>query len=142
MTAATTIYEAVRACSIALLAGAVLQVGGVSAGNGTVIDWRTVKSGETIQADGDAFDTAYLFVTLVGAEEAAVAAASDLDIAPPPPAPEVAPRITAFAARHDGARRRSFEVGPFTVVVEPHEDDAAQAAFVEALARAAVGVAS
>jgi hypothetical protein len=44
----------------------VLQIEGVSAGRGIVIDWREVKSGETLQTDADAFDTAQLFVALVG----------------------------------------------------------------------------
>jgi hypothetical protein len=59
---------------------------------------------------------------------------------PPPVARDVAPRVTAFSARHDGGRRRTFDVGPFSVVVEPHEDDAAQAAFTAALALAAADI--
>ena len=43
--------------------------------------------------------------------------------------------ITAFAANHANARRRSFRVGEFTVMVEPHDDgDAQQEAFTRHLA--------
>lgn len=49
-----------------LLAGRVLQACEVSAGNGKVIDWRDVRSGELLLDEADAFDTARLFVHLVG----------------------------------------------------------------------------
>lgn len=132
-----TLFDAVRACSIALLSGTVLHACDVTAGNGKVIDWRTVKSGEELCPGGDAFDTAYLFVALVGSEAALAAATRDRDIEPalaPAPLP---PRVHAYAPNGSGARRRSFDVGPFTVYVEPSDDDAAQATFTEALARAA-----
>lgn len=141
MDSGSPLFDAVRACSIALLAGGVLHGPDVTAGNGSVIDWRSVKSGETVQADGDAFDTAYLFVALVGPEAALAAATRDRNIEPPPPAPEPEPRITAYMFTERG-RARSFGVGPFTVLVQPHEDDAAHAAFTEALARLARGVVS
>jgi len=64
------LFETVQACAVALLGGAVLHASDVTAGNGVVIDWRVVKSGETIQNDGDAFDTAYLFVIVAGVEAA------------------------------------------------------------------------
>lgn len=135
--------DAVRACSIALLAGTVLRAEDVTAGlDGSVIDWRTVKSGETIQAGGDAFDTAYLFVTLVG-EEAALAAAQREGTIPAAPVfvpPDV--EIAAYMPSQDGSRRRSFDVRGFRVIVEPHEDDAAQAAFTQALAKLAAGMSS
>lgn len=68
--------EAVSACAVAMLAGAVLQTSGISAGRGLVMDWRSVKSGETLQQDADAFDTAQLFVALVG-PDAALSVARD-----------------------------------------------------------------
>jgi hypothetical protein len=133
-------YNAVRACAVALLAGAVLNCAGVTAGCGLVIDWRTVKSGETLQAGADAFDTARLFVSLVGDDLALTCAGGD---APePPPVPAMPVRISAYMPNHDGARRRSFDVGPYRVYVEPHEDDAAQAAFTARLALFAAGAAS
>ena len=128
----TDTFAAVRACSIALLSGAVLQSVGVSAGNGIVIDWRTVKSGETLTTHADAFDTAQLFVSLVG-PEAALAAIDEVF----PPALEgtpIMPRIYAFMQTACGGRLRSFDIGDFKVMVEAHEDDAAQAAFTERLA--------
>lgn len=134
-------FAAVRACSIALLAGTVLRAEDVTAGSdGSVIDWRAVKCGETIQTGGDAFDTAYLFVTLVGEDAALVAAQREGEIAPAPAFEAPPPVVAAFAARGDGARRRSFEVGPFCVIVEPDESDAAQASFTEALARLATSL--
>ena len=138
MNAAT--YEAVRACALAMLAGATLQIDDVTAGRGMVIDWRTVRSGETLQEGGDAFDTAQLFVSLVGEETAARAVASDVPDPPEEPATPI--RISAYAPNQDGARRRSFDVGPFRVYVEPHEDDAAQAIFTAALAAKAHEVVS
>ena len=63
-------FPAVRACTLAIFRGAVLQASGISAGRGTVIDWRTVKSGETLAEGADAFDAAHLFVSLVGPEVA------------------------------------------------------------------------
>jgi hypothetical protein len=131
-------FDAVRACAIALLAGTVLHAEDVTAGlDGSVIDWRAVKCGETIQAGGDAFETAYLFVSIVGEDAALAAAQREGEIAPVPAFEAPPPAVASFAARGDGARRRSFEVGPFRVVVEPDENDAAQASFTEALARLA-----
>lgn len=57
-----------------LLAGRVLHARDVTAGNGKVIDWRTVRSGDLVQEDADAFDTARLFVHLVGEDFAYMAA--------------------------------------------------------------------
>lgn len=54
-----------------ILAGAVLHADNVTAGNGSVIDWRAIKSGETLLADGDAFDVAYLFVAVAAPEAVA-----------------------------------------------------------------------
>lgn len=100
-----TLFDAVRACSIVLLGGVVLHAGDVTAGNGSVIDWRTVKSGEELCPGGDAFDTAYLFVSLVGPEAAIAAALRDQDIDPPAPEPCPSPRaITEVEAAADGAR--------------------------------------
>ena len=65
--------------------------------------------------------------------------------APPAPvskATAATPVVLAYMAVADRGRRRAFDAGPFRVLVEPHEvDDAAQAAFTEALARAAAGLA-
>jgi hypothetical protein len=133
-TTSTETFPAVRACAIAMLAGRVLQVDGVSAGRGRVIDWRTVKSGETLQSHADAFDTAQLFVALVGAERALSLFDESVE---PPPAPPTVPRVTAYMIDPNcGGRRRSFEATKFgfRVYVEPHENDAAQAAFTEQLA--------
>lgn len=44
--------------------------------------------------------------------------------------------LVAFAESPNGGRRRSFSVGDFTVVVEPHERDEKQRAFTEELASA------
>ena len=63
-------FPAVRICTLAIFRGAVLQASGISAGRGTVIDWRTVKSGETVAEEVDPFDAAQLFVALVGPEVA------------------------------------------------------------------------
>lgn len=129
-------YEAVRACALAILAGAVIQVDGVSAGRGIVVDWRTVKSGETLTQGADAFDAAQLFVALVGAERA-LSVVGDTPEATSFVAPE--PRVSAYMPNASGARRRSFEAGQFRVFVEPHDDDdSAQAEFTARLARLAV----
>ena len=58
-------YPAVYACALALLRGKVLAACDVTAGNGLVVDWRTVKNGEAMET-GDAASTAQLFVALVG----------------------------------------------------------------------------
>ena len=129
------VYAAVRACAIALLSGAILRAADVTAGNGSVVDWRTIKSGEEIQAGADAFDTAHLFVTLVGPVDAMAAATSNDEIEPAPEPAHVAPRVFAYMTDPScGGRRRSFDPGPFRVYVEPNEDDAAQAAFTARLA--------
>jgi hypothetical protein len=128
-------YAAVRSVAIAVLGGAVVQASGVSAGNGIVIDWRTVKSGEELQRDADAFDTAQLFVALVGAYGALAALGEHAAASAPEPV-AIPPRVTAFMPDNNGGRRRQFDAGPFTVKVEPYEDDAAQAAFVERLVEA------
>jgi len=57
------------------------------------------------------------------------------------PATPRKPEVAAFMPNGAGARRRAFKAGPFRVYVEPHEDDAAQAAFTEALAKAAAELA-
>lgn len=135
---ASETFPAVCACAIALLAGAVLQAAGVSAGNGRVIDWRTEKCGDEIQTGGDPFETAQLFVTLVGPDVALAAT----EVAPSEPFASPPPVITAFMQASNGGRRRHFTIGAFDVYVEPHEDDAAQAAFTLALATLAQTVQS
>ena len=66
---------AVWACSVAILDGEILHASDVTAGNGLVIDWREVKSGEIMDKQGDSFDSAYLFVWLVGVDAAQMAVA-------------------------------------------------------------------
>lgn len=138
-------FSAVRACSIAILAGSTLQTENVSAGNGMVVDWREVPSGVTLLFDTDAFDTANLFVDLVGFEAAFLAATRDRYVAPAPDPTKIPPRISAFAPQgRNNARRRSFEVGAFRVFVEPadaDETDAAQADFTARLAALAATLA-
>lgn len=139
----TTTYAAVRACALAMIAGTILHAASVTAGNGIIVDWRTVKSGEEIQKDGDAFDTAQLFVALVGADAALAALAGESVSA----AEAVPPASVVVAFMVDpgcGGRRRCFDAGPFRVYVEPDADDEKQAAFTERLAAfcASEGVAS
>lgn len=139
-------FTAVRACALALLAGAVLQTAGVSAGNGIVVDWREVKSGETLNTDGDAFDTAQLFVALVGPEAA-------LAIVEGEPAAAFVPAIHAYplqkhADGSDSDRIREFRCGGYQVQVSRDWirggdfDDADQADFVRRLASLAAEVSS
>lgn len=97
-------FESVRACAIALLGGRVLQADRVSAGNGIVLDWRTVLCGEELLTGGDAFDTAHLFVALVG-PAAALGATEGLGIAPAPPPPPVPPGRATPRCRPAGAPR-------------------------------------
>lgn len=66
-------HELTQAIAVDLLQGRVLQASKVSAGRGTVIDWRHVPSGETCLDGADAFDTASLFLALVGWGAAAMA---------------------------------------------------------------------
>jgi hypothetical protein len=66
-----------------MMAGHVVQAEHVSAGQGLVIDWRTVRSGDTIQTSADFFDTARLFVALVGTD-AALDAVDEYGIEPAP----------------------------------------------------------
>lgn len=125
-------FDAVRACSIVLLSGAVLHAAGVSAGNGIVIDWRNVRCGETIVENADAFDVAQAFVALVGVDTA-LSFVSSLDLDAVPRA-LVTPRIYAYMRQANGGRLRSFEARGFKVIVEAHEDDAAQEEFARRLA--------
>ena len=63
-------FDAVFKCSVALYKGHVLQVNNVSVGNGALIDWRYVKSGDTLMENADEFDLAHYFVHLVGPSKA------------------------------------------------------------------------
>ncbi|HVR02796.1 MAG TPA: hypothetical protein VMT47_11740 [Polyangia bacterium] len=121
-------YRAVEACAVRILAGAMLQADKVSAGNGRVIDWREVKSGKIELEGGDAFDIAHRFVELVGVQASMAAAEAHK----PPPKPPL--EVTAYCQAANGGRRRSFKIDRFTVLVEPHEDDEAQARFTAILA--------
>lgn len=69
----STNHDLTRELAIALLGGRTLQASNVSAGRGIVIDWRHVPSGETIVEGADAFDTAAMFLSLVGWGAAAMA---------------------------------------------------------------------
>jgi hypothetical protein len=130
----------IQAVAVALLGGLVLHAANVTAGNGAVIDWRTVKSGEALQEGADAFDTALFFVSLVGEEAAAASLPAVVEVQEPAPA-KVSPSITAYMQQPCGGRLRAFEVGRFRVMVEAHSDDAAQAAFVKRLAELATDLA-
>ena len=59
-------YELVFRSAVELLRGSVLQAGDVSAGNGDVIDWRKIRSGELVPSEGSAYSQAVLFVELAG----------------------------------------------------------------------------
>lgn len=133
-------YATIQAVSVALLAGLVLHAANVTAGNGAIIDWRTVKSGSTVQEGADAFDTALLFVSLVGEEAAVAALPVVVEVQEPAPV-KVAPQITAYMQQQNGGRLRAFEAGGFRVMVAAHGDDEAQAAFVERLAALAAELA-
>jgi hypothetical protein len=119
-------YEAVHHCAVELLAGKVVQAAGVSAGNGSVIDWRSVKSGETVQTNRDAFDTARLFVSLVGPEAAMCGGGT--------------PEITAWMADQNGRRRRSFDVGGMHVTTETNDGEDLAEWFTHELAKAAADI--
>src|ERR1700683_3007232 len=104
-------FAAVRACCVALLAGAVLTASDVTAGNGSVIDWRAVRSGATLESGLDAFGTAQLFVAVVGVEDAMRAATAELDVPEAPPLVDPVPAIVAYAPDQYGRRGRQFTVG-------------------------------
>ncbi len=130
----STTFAAVRACALAILAGGILHASDVTAGNGVVVDWRTVRSGATLTTEANPFDAAQLFVALVG-EDAALSSLEE----EPSPAPDPTPiptRVYAYAIDSNcGGRRRTFEARQgFKVLVEPDADDAAQAAFTAKLA--------
>lgn len=131
--------DVVQVVAVAMLGGAVLQAVGVSAGNGTVIDWREVKSGWTMLDNADAYDTAQLFVDLVGVDGALEALAKHgmmLQEATghDAPAKREVPKVSTYMEMPNGGRQRSFDVGEFSVMVRNHKDDAAQASFTQWLA--------
>jgi hypothetical protein len=121
-------YEIVRDCAALILAGLVLHASDVTAGNGKVIDWRDVKCGKTVQEESNAFDVANFFVMMVGVEAARGAVVERTGEDAP------GPEVTAFQRQPNGGRLRAFVFGGFRVMVEAHEDDERQAAFVERLA--------
>lgn len=134
--------DVVQAVAVAMLGGVVVQAAGVSAGHGKVIDWREVKSGWTMLDGADAYDTAQLFVDLVGVNAALEALAKhgmilreehDNDVQPK----REVPKVHAYMQMQNGGRQRSFDVGEFSVMVRNHEDDVAQAAFTQWLAEQA-----
>ena len=114
------VSRAVWAAAVVLLGGAILQAGNVSAGNGRVIDWREVKSGETLMDDGDAFDVAYLFVALVGEE---IALATIEEPGEPPAEPRERAHVVTWTMDAPGRRARSIYVGGFEVVVKARLDE-------------------
>lgn len=63
-------FGAVADVAARLLTDTVLFGAGVTAGRGRVVDWRSVKCGENVVADADAYATAAAFVDAVGVEEA------------------------------------------------------------------------
>ncbi len=63
-------YWTTAAISAVLVQGATLHACNVTAGGGLVIDWRTVKGGDTVISEADAFDVARMFIALVGEEQA------------------------------------------------------------------------
>ena len=65
--------DLIFALAIALTNGAVFEVNEVTAGKGLVIDWRIVKSGQTILENADAYDVAITLVGLAGWGAVAVA---------------------------------------------------------------------
>jgi hypothetical protein len=112
-------FETVRDLAVAFLTGRILTADHVTAGRGKVIDWRDTPSGDELLSGADAFDTAVLFVALVGVGPAGAALAGT----------SKTPDITRF-----NGGRRVFKAHGFSVHVEPHEDDEAAAAFTERLA--------
>lgn len=52
------IYLAAKNAVIAMLRGAILHIDGLTAGNGRLIDWRTVKSGEILLDEAPATEVA------------------------------------------------------------------------------------
>lgn len=71
--------DAIFACCVAFTKDPkrVLHAKDVTASLGTVTDWRYEKAGHTLLADADAFDTAVLFVDLVGYSPAYEAATTE-----------------------------------------------------------------
>lgn len=141
-------FEVVQTCALALLSGKVLHADGVTAGNGIVIDWRQVRSGEEVQRDADAYDTAELFVALVGPDQASSStleerhpdAPSEVPTIAPPPDAALEPSVIAWMRTPSG-RNRTFEVGGFTITVHTSEDDDdSHATFTRELARLAASL--
>lgn len=136
--------DTVQAVVIALLGGAVVQAVGVSAGHGKVIDWREVKSGWTMLDNADAYDTAQLFVDLVGVDASLEVLAKHgivlgEDRSDAQPNREV-PEVVAYAPNARGERMCGFSFDGFRVSVQnswDNEDDVAQAAFTQWLAEQA-----
>lgn len=125
--------NAVDLCAAAILGGRVLQAEGVSAGNGIVIDWRAVRSGEA--TTGDVFDVARVFVALVG-DDAAIAALKNENSAG-----AALPKITAWPIQPNRSRIRGFRFGRFSVSVQADNADEGgddeHEAFTRGLARVA-----
>lgn len=70
----------IQAVCVALLGGEVLHASDLSAGKGSVIDWRTVKSGEILLEGADAYDTAVTFVSLAGWKAVAMALDGETEV--------------------------------------------------------------
>jgi hypothetical protein len=59
-------FDVIRHVAAELLLGRIIHCGDVTCGNGSLTDWRTVKSGNLLLKNADAFDCARLFTKLVG----------------------------------------------------------------------------
>lgn len=135
-------FTIVRIVAAALLSGAVITAnvedGAVTASNGTIVDWRHVRSGEQIDTEqSSAADTAILFVAMVGDRAARKSVDQDAD--------PLAVEIHEWPLR-EGNRIRSFKVGGYEVSVsrdwgasEDFDDDDARD-FTRRLAAAAVSL--
>lgn len=61
-------FEAIFAVAVVLVFGDILQVEGVTAGRGQLIDWRAVKSGHVLLEEAGPYEIAHMLVALVGSD--------------------------------------------------------------------------
>lgn len=95
----TETHPIISACARAILAGAVIHAGNVTAGRGRLIDWRIEPCGVEILSGADAFDQAQLLVAIVGAEVVLASLSLEAEPAQPP-----ASTFTELAALAGSAR--------------------------------------